>query len=131
MSRQSSLEKDVIQEQLRNCPGIFFYRSQNKLEVIGRAIPENPELVFNKLNDWISEYLKKNEGLNIFIQLEYINSGSSKYLFETLKSIDVERRAGKEVAVKWLFEEDDEAMRELGEHYRDTSGLPMIVEMVL
>jgi hypothetical protein len=130
MNSKSSVEKSIIQEQFRNCPGIFFYKKQNKLEIIGRAIPENPELIFNKLNDWISQYLKKNDGLNISIQLEYINSGSSKYLFETLKSIEAERRAGKKVAVKWLFEEDDEAMKELGEHYRDTSGLPMDVEIV-
>jgi hypothetical protein len=130
MNKFSSNEKSVIQEQHRNCPGIFFYKSLNKLEIIGRAIPENPELIFNKLNDWLSGYLKKNDGLNISIQLEYINSSSSKYLFETLKSIESERRGGKKIVIKWLFEEDDEAMKELGEHYRNTSGLPMVIEMI-
>ncbi len=130
MNKFSSEGKSVIQEQDRNCPGIFFYKSLIKLEIIGRAIPENPELFFNKLNEWLSAYLKKNDGLNISIQLEYMNSSSSKYLFETLKSIETERRAGKRIDVKWLFEEDDEAMKELGEHYRHTSGLPMILEMI-
>jgi len=130
MNKFSSGEKNVIQEQHRNCPGIFFYKSLVKLEIIGRAIPENPELIFNKLNEWLSAFLKKNESLNISIQLEYINSSSSKYLFEILKNIESERRAGKRIAVKWLFEEDDEAMKELGEHYRNTSGLPMVIEMI-
>jgi hypothetical protein len=59
---------------------IIYYKSLNKLKIIGRAIAENPEFVFNKHNDWLSQHLNKNAGLNITIQLEYINSGSSKNL---------------------------------------------------
>ena len=32
--------------------------------------------------------------------------------------------------MKWLYEEDDEAMLELGEHYRDTAGIPLEIEMI-
>jgi hypothetical protein len=125
------MEKYVIQEKERNCPGIVFYQSLNKLDIIGRAIPENPELLFTRLNDWISAHLVRNEGLNISFQLEYINSGSSKYLFETLKNVAASRKKGKKIRIKWLFEEDDEAMKELGEHYRDTSGIPLEIEMII
>jgi hypothetical protein len=125
------MEKHVIREKQRNTPGIVFYQRLNKLEIIGRAIPENPELLFMQLNDWITSHLDKNEGLNISFQLEYINSGSSKYLFETLKSVAAARRTGKKIRIKWLFEEDDEAMKELGEHYRDTSGIPLEIEMII
>ncbi len=125
------MEKYVIQEKQRNSPGIAFYQSMNKLEIIGRAIPENPELLFMRLNEWISAHLDKTEGLNISFQLEYINSGSSKYLFETLKSVATARRTGKKIRIKWFFEEDDEAMKELGEHYRDTSGIPIEIQMII
>jgi hypothetical protein len=64
------------------------------------------------------------------IQLEYINSGSSKYLYEILKKLTAFGRSENEVKLKWLYEEDDEAMLELGEHYRDTAGIPMIIEMI-
>jgi hypothetical protein len=125
------MEKYVIQEKQRNSPGIVFYQSLNKLEITGRAIPENPDLLFKQINDWISGHLGSNDGLNISFQLEYINSGSSKYLFETLKSMADARRSGKKIMIKWLFDEDDEAMRELGEHYRDTSGIPLKIEMII
>jgi hypothetical protein len=125
------MEKYVIQEKQRNSPGIVFYQSLNKLEIIGRAIPENPDLLFMQLNNWISAHLVNNDGLNISFQLEYINSGSSKYLFETLKSVAAARRAGKKIRIKWLFEEDDEAMKDLGEHYRDTLGIPLEIEMII
>jgi hypothetical protein len=64
------------------------------------------------------------------ILLEYINSGSSKYLYQILKKLTSFANSGKVVKLKWLYEEDDEAMLELGEHYRDTAGIPLIIDMI-
>lgn len=123
--------KYVIQEELKNAPGIVYDSDSNKLELIGRSIPENPELIFRRLDEWITLHFNKNKGLNVNIQLEYINSGSSKYLYEILKKLTGFSRMGNDVKLKWLYEEDDEAMLELGEHYRDTAGIPLIIEMIV
>ncbi len=125
------MEKLIIQEELKNCPGISFFPESNRLEIVGRSIPENPESIFRRLEDWITLHFDKNDSLVVFIQLEYINSGSSKYLYEVLKRLTAYRRSGKTVNMKWLYEEDDEAMLELGEHYRDTAGIPLEIEMIV
>lgn len=125
------MEKIVIQEELKNCPGIIYYPDANKLELVGRSIPENPELIFRRLDDWITIHFDKNKDLNVTIQLEYINSGSSKYLYEILKRLTGFGRSGNTVKLQWLYEEDDEAMLELGEHYRDTAGIPLQIEMIV
>jgi hypothetical protein len=125
------MEKHVIQEELKNCPGIVYFPDINKLELTGRSIPENPELIFKRLEEWIILHFEKNSGLDVSIQLEYINSGSSKYLYEILKRLTGYGHSGKKVKIKWLYEEDDEAMLELGEHYRDTAGIPLIIEMIV
>ena len=125
------MEKLIIQEELKNCPGITYTAEDNTLEIIGRSIPENPELIFRKLDEWITGHFDKNNALHVNIQLEYINSGSSKYLYEILKKLTVYGNSGKELKLKWLYEEDDEAMLELGEHYRDTAGIPLIIDMII
>lgn len=125
------MEKYVIQEELKNSPGMYYYPHENKLELLGRSIPENPEMIFRRLEDWITSHFEKNNLLNVSIQLEYINSGSSKYLYEILKRLTVYGHSGKTVNIKWLYEEDDEAMLELGEHYRDTAGIPLKLDMIL
>ncbi len=125
------MEKHVIQEALKNCPGIYYYPETNMLELIGRSIPENPELIFRRLDEWITSHFEKTNTLSISIQLEYINSGSSKYLYEILKKLTGLGRTGRTVKMKWLYEEDDEAMLELGEHYRDTAGIPLEIEMIV
>ena len=124
------MEKYVIQEEHKNCPGIYYHPDDNKLELIGRSIPENPDIIFRKLDDWITEHFEKNKDLDVTIQLEYINSGSSKYLYEILKRLTGFVRTGSTIRMKWLYEEDDEAMLELGEHYRDTAGVPIEIEMI-
>jgi len=125
------MEKLVIQEELKNCPGIAYYPDSNQLELVGRSIPENPELIFRRLEDWLTLHFEKNSGLDVSIQLEYINSGSSKYLYEILKRLTGYGRSGKLVQLKWLYEEDDEGMLELGEHYRDTAGIPLEIKMIV
>jgi hypothetical protein len=125
------MEKLVIQEALKNCPGIIYFIDNNTLEISGRSIPENPELIFRRLDEWITGHFEKNQSLSVNILLEYINSGSSKYLYEILKKLTTYGKSDKEVVLKWLYEEDDEAMLELGEHYRDTAGIPLVIEMIV
>jgi len=125
------MEKLVIQEAHKNCPGIFYYSDNNTLEISGRSIPENPEMIFKRLDDWMTSYFEKNNSLSVNILLEYINSGSSKYLYEILKKLTVYSKSDKQVVLKWFYEEDDEAMLELGEHYRDTAGIPLKIEMIV
>jgi hypothetical protein len=125
------MEKFIIQNELKNSPGIYFYPAENKLELVGRSIPENPELIFRRLEEWLTVHFENSDSLNANIQLEYINSGSSKYLYEILKRLTGYGRSGKKVNIKWLYEEDDEAMLELGEHYRDTAGIPLEIDMIV
>lgn len=121
----------VIQEQNKNCPGILYDPESEILKIEGRSIPENPEIVFKPLKDWVQEFFSSNDTLKMDILLEYINSGSSKHLNELLKSLKEYGDKGKTMDITWFYEEDDEAIMELGEHFRDTSGLSIKVEMII
>jgi hypothetical protein len=125
------MEIRVIQEKSPRCPGMYYDPDKNLLAMEGRSIPENPELVYQPLKEWIEEYFTSSDSLNIKIVLEYINSGSSKHLLDVLKILRAHYSLGKNLMITWLYEEDDESIFELGEHFRDTSGLPMEIEMLI
>ena len=125
------MKQEIIIEETKHTPVVYFEREKRLLVMRGRSIPENPEQIFRRLDEWITLHFEKNEELSINIQLEYINSGSSKYLYEILKKLTVYGRTGKIIKIKWRYEEDDEAMLELGEHYRDTAGIPLEIEMIV
>ena len=124
------MEKYIIQEAIKNFPGIAYYPAKNRLELVGRSIPENPEPIYKALDEWITLHFEKNNGLNVSFRLEYVNSGSSKCLFDVLQRLTGYVRNNKLVKMKWFYEEDDEAMQELGEHYRDSAGIPLEIEMI-
>jgi hypothetical protein len=129
--KNDTMEKVVIQEPMKNIPGMVFFPEKMLVEVSGRSIPENPELIFRKFDDWINTHFKSESTLTVSVFLEYINSGSSKYLYEILRKLTAFKVSGKKVRLIWKYEEDDESMLDLGEHYRDSAGIPLEIEMVV
>ena len=108
-----------------NTPKIDFLASEGILQMEGRSIPENPNEFYKPLVLWAQEYFKEAKPLTqVIIKLEYINSGSSKSLLEFFRTIRDQHINGNKCVVKWYFEEDDESVQELGEHYQFTLKIP-------
>lgn len=122
---------EIIQAGSNNIPRITYDHEEDILSITGRSIAERPDLIYNPLEDWIRKHFERFSHLRIVIFLEYINSGSSKALRDVLRMISGYRAPQYRIRITWLYEEDDEAMHELGEHYRDSAGINMDVQMVL
>ncbi|HER09327.1 MAG TPA: DUF1987 domain-containing protein [Bacteroides sp.] len=117
--------EDLYMKKTFNSPEVEFTADSGELSVEGRSIPEDPGEFFERLISWINEYfLAPAEKTNLSIKLEYINSGSSKYMLELLRIMKINHDAGKDVRIKWYFEEGDESIQELGQHYEQTIQLP-------
>jgi len=122
---------EIIQAGSNNIPRITYDPDEDVLSITGRSIAERPEVIYNPLADWIRLHLGRFNQLRVVIFLEYINSGSSKALRDVLRMISEYRAPQYRIRITWLYEEDDESMHELGEHYRDAAGVTMEVQMVL
>ena len=73
--------KELIIEKTNNTPSVEFNALTGHLRIDGRSIPENPGDFFERLLDWIDQYYKNPADVTRFdLNLEYVNSGSSKYL---------------------------------------------------
>jgi hypothetical protein len=108
-----------------NTPSIVFDADKGHLKIEGRSIPENPGEFYEELIDWIKEYFKNPKEFTTFdFNLEYVNSGSSKYLLGLFRFIKDEIAQGKNVTINWYYEEDDEAILSLGEHYKSSLKIP-------
>ena len=108
-----------------NTPKVDFIASEGIMHIEGRSIPENPNEFYKPLIDWANEYFTQSLPLTQFIfKLEYINSGSSKSLLEFLRAIKEHHVNGNLCIIKWYYEEDDESVQELGEHYQYTLKIP-------
>ncbi len=117
---------DLFIKKTFNTPEVELKPSEGILRIEGRSIPEDPgeyfEVILQKLQDYYQEPSKLTR---VNIKLEYINSGSSKYLLELLRLIKDYHGKGNECEINWHYEEDDESILELGQHYRNTLKIPV------
>ncbi|HDJ32521.1 MAG TPA: DUF1987 domain-containing protein [Bacteroidetes bacterium] len=112
-------------------PRVDLNASTGVLLIEGRSIPENSESFFEPLLTWIEQYFRnpcKQTILNL--KLEYVNSGTSKYLMEILRTLRKYYNQGHELLVNWYYEEEDESMYELGVHYKESVGIPIRLNAV-
>ena len=109
-----------------NTPEVFFSTSEGILRIEGRSIPEDPGNFYDEIITMIHHYFEKpRENTRVEIKLEYINSGSSKYMLELMRILKHNYDKGKDCMVNWYYEEDDESIQELGQHYQATVKIPL------
>ena len=118
------MEKIVI-EGTSKTPQVEFDGTSGELLIKGRSIPENSIEFYKPLIDWIEDYANQASGDTVVkIQLEYFNTSSSKCILDVFKRLEMIRKNGKTVAIKWHYEVDDEDMLEAGEDYQAIIDLP-------
>ena len=99
-------------------PTIKFDNESGTLLIQGRSIPENSIDFYKPLVDWLDQYASNpKEVTTLNVQLEYFNTSSSKCILDVFKKLEKIKESGKDVVVKWHYEEDDEDMLEAGEDY--------------
>ena len=108
-----------------NTPEVYFSPEEGILKIEGRSIPEDPGDFYENIIEMINEYFENPRDLTrIDIKLEYINSGSSKYMLELMRILRRNYNNGSDCLVNWYYEEDDESIQELGQHYQATVQIP-------
>ncbi len=105
------------------CPG--------KVHINGRSIPEDAFEFFDPVIRKIHEYLAEHTGeTSIFIHLDYVNSGSKKYLTTILSIFEKAYQEGKKITVEWLYDPEDEAMHDLGKDLSAIIHVPFDIKAI-
>ena len=85
--------------------------SDGKLTIHGRSILDDAMGFYNPVLHWISE--SKSLTFTIEIQLEYLDTSSTKMILHILKAIK-QKYGVKNMEIHWIYESDDEDMFNLG-----------------
>ena len=105
--------------------------SKGIFEIKGRSIPEDAFEFFAPVVHEVQAYLKNPmPKTELRFHLEYINSGSKKYITNYLAKFNDFYLDGHDVIVYWHFDHDDESMQELGNDLRSMIQIPFhIIEV--
>ena len=109
--------ENIIIEGTIKTPKINF-DSNGKFKIEGRAIPEDAAKFFTDPLNWVIDYCKNPQQATIVdIELEYFNSGASKYVLQMLKELMNVEDVGKTLEINWYYEEGDDDILERGEYF--------------
>jgi hypothetical protein len=111
-------------EPTRNTPFVNFDYELGLLELKGISSPENSLEFYNPVFKAVDNYTTTdNNFLEVNMALEYFNTSSSKCIYQIFKGIKRLRENGREIIINWMYDADDEDMKEVGEDYSDILGL--------
>lgn len=111
----------------KSSPKIDFNAKSGVLEIIGRSIPENSSKFYEPIIEWIDLYKEvANQSTVMKVNLEYFNTGSSKYLYQIFKRFEDLHNDSSEniVNVEWYYEKNVDELAEAGEDYKDILNIP-------
>ena len=98
----------------------------------GRSITENPGDTYRPVFEWITKYIQIcREETQIEFRFEYINTSSTKWIYNIIKEIARMEEIEKYARILWYYENGDDDMCELGLILRSLTECPFfIVETV-
>ncbi len=103
--------------------GVSFDTQKNILEISGISIPENADAFFQPMYDWLEQIVKVHQGaITVRINLTYFNTSSVRHLLIIIKTLIASYR--DTLKVQWIYEPDDEEIRERGEQLSEVVKFP-------
>ena len=99
------------------------------ITIKGRSIPEDSFNFYDPVMKACDEYVSDPPKLTeIAIHLDYVNSGSKKYLTNILTVFETNYLKGFHYNIVWKYDSDDEAMFDLGIDLKGIIKIPIEIK---
>ncbi len=110
-------------EGTRSTPSVHI--EPGRIEIKGRSIPEDSFEFYNPVVHAIKDYFDSTDlKTEMYFHLEYINSGSKKFITNILFNCNQYYQKGKNIIIHWHFDSDDESIQELGNDLKILIQIP-------
>jgi len=95
-------------------PEIYFDTKEEIFEISNVSLPENAVEFYAPILDWLKRYKLNPNPVTVFnFNIEYLNTASSKQIFELIFLID-KISEGSDITIRWHYDVIDDDMRSLG-----------------
>lgn len=102
-------------------PKVILDKEKGLFEFSGRSLTDKAVEFYRPIIAWITEYSKNpNPRTEVMFKMEYMNTSSSKALFDLFAIIQTVPSA----KVIWCFQDEDEDMEETGEEFSALVKIP-------
>ena len=112
----------------QSTPSISADWDQGRLAMQGDSYPENSFEFFAPVIDWIERYLKESAApFYLELRLIYMNTSSVKAMMDIFDLLEEAHNKGRAVRVDWLYDPQNERVRELAEEFREDYTFPFLI----
>ncbi|MEX0981762.1 MAG: DUF1987 domain-containing protein [Bacteroidales bacterium] len=120
---------DLIEHQPTAKTPYVLLDSSGMIKFRGRSIPENVSIIYDEIVEWMKDYSNAPAPhTEVEVEMEYLNSGTSKYMLKILKILKEIDLKGFSCTINWYYEEGDDDIMERGEYY--ASILDMDIRLI-
>jgi len=91
----------------------------------GISYPQDAVSFFEPLLDWLESFTSmQSERLTLEIRINYLNTSSTKCLFDLLDTLEEYHQGKGEAVVNWYYQESDRDIMETGQEFMEDVQLP-------
>jgi len=123
--------RKLVIDQTSSSPKVILDPEKRIFQISGESRPPDVGEFYGEIMDWLKDYSQhlsnnrdEKEPVVFSFDLEYFNSSSARYLLDFCKQIAQVQTKGKDVMVKWHYEDDDMDMLEVGREMSRMAKLP-------
>jgi hypothetical protein len=123
--------KNLVIRQTASSPKINFDPDKNIFEISGESRSHDVPKFYEVVLKWLDEFSMRldktdtsSEPMVFNFNFEYFNSLSAKYILDFIKQLANISSKGKNVVIKWYYEEDDMDMLEAGREMSRIARVP-------
>jgi hypothetical protein len=120
-------------EKTKTTPQIIFDAKFHTLYLSGEIYPENIDIFFNPIFDWLHRYFSiLHSKCIVSFYLQYFNTAASGRISYMLEILETAYKKGKDISIHWYYDPDDETMENVAEEFREDVTIPFqIIEKKL
>jgi hypothetical protein len=116
--------QDFILESTKNSPRIHLDYAKGVISLVGSSTMEDSIKFYEPILAWVAEYIQNPKNTTVNFDLEYFNTSSSKILLMIFKRLTDIKNAGFNLTVNWIYDEDDEDVKDTGQHFSKLTTIP-------
>lgn len=99
-------------ESISTSPTVDFNAETGLCFLSGESFMENSYEFYDPVFEWIKNYFKENDNLEIISKITYLNSSSKKAIYELFRLLKDYQKKGKSVSLRWYYVQEDSSMED-------------------
>jgi len=107
-------------------PAILLDADKGVFKIKGRSLPEDAQLFYQPVVDWITQYCTKpNPNTDFVFELEYYNSASAKKFLNIFEPVEKIHDHKTQATISWVCHPNNEDMKKDGELFAKIVTIPL------